>query len=913
MSGSGGWWRRDAAPGQIRVLHVDDDPDLAQVVATFLERAHDRIDVVTATSVREGLARLDDERIDCVVSDHDMPDRTGVEFLAAVRETDPDLPFILFTGKGSEEIASDAISAGVTDYLQKESGTDQYAILANRIANVVEQYRAQVAAERSERRLRELAENTPDVRWMFSTDWGDLLFVNSAYETVYGRPVDDLEGDPTTFLEAVHPDDRAAVEDAMATLADGAPVELEYRVNPDEDFQRWVWVHGKPIRDETGEVVRIVGFSRDVTDRKEREHDLERVETMVNAVGDSIYALDADGRFTDVNDHFVERTGYDRADVIGEHVSLVLDADAVAVGRDRVQALLADPDRQVASFETTITPATGDPYPIELHISLLPTDDGAFDGTVGVARDVTDRKERERELEQYEELVETMGEAVYVLDAEGRMREVNERMEQLTGYDRADLVGEHVSLVLDEDDIETGEQTIRTLLTSDDQSVGKYEETVYTADGRQIPCAVRQTLRPAPDGEFRGTVGTVRDVTDRQRHERKLTALHDVAVDLDASGSVEEVCERTVAASQDVLAFDYSAVLVEEGGSLVEKAVASAGDPDEPVAVASDLATATFRTGESRVVDDLADAAPGRSTICIPIGDHGVFQAVAAEPDAFEASDRELAELLLSHAESALDRLAQSRQLERQNERLAEFASVVTHEIRNPLNVLDGNLSLAAETGDPEYVEQCQRTVGRMERLVDDVLTLAREGTAPADRRPVDLARLGRECFQGVGAPEATLAVETDATVVADEDRLRRLLTNLFRNSVEHGSTGSRAKPDDSVEHSSTSSRPTADDSVAHGARDGQPATADPAAGSGAVAIRLGDLDDGFYVEDDGVGIPAEERESVFEAGYSTAERGTGFGLAIVQRIAQSHDWTVDVTDGSDGGVRFEFRGVETA
>lgn len=119
----------------IYVLHVDDEPDFAELAATFLEREDERLVVTTVATASEGFEYLAEHDVNCVVSDHDMPGKNGIEFLKSVRETYPDLPFILYTGKGSEEVASDAISAGVTDYLQKEGGTDQYAILANRVVN----------------------------------------------------------------------------------------------------------------------------------------------------------------------------------------------------------------------------------------------------------------------------------------------------------------------------------------------------------------------------------------------------------------------------------------------------------------------------------------------------------------------------------------------------------------------------------------------------------------------------------------------------------------------------------------------------------------------------------------------------------------------------------------------------------
>jgi CheY-like chemotaxis protein len=134
----------------IRVLHVDDDPAFLDLASTFLERDSARIEVVTATGAAEGMDALGDGDLDCVVSDYDMPGRNGIDFLQAVREAHGDLPFVLFTGKGSEEIASEAISAGVTDYVRKAPGSDQYTILSNRIENAVEAARAQARAARQE-------------------------------------------------------------------------------------------------------------------------------------------------------------------------------------------------------------------------------------------------------------------------------------------------------------------------------------------------------------------------------------------------------------------------------------------------------------------------------------------------------------------------------------------------------------------------------------------------------------------------------------------------------------------------------------------------------------------------------------------------------------------------------------------
>jgi signal transduction histidine kinase len=156
-----------------------------------------------------------------------------------------------------------------------------------------------------------------------------------------------------------------------------------------------------------------------------------------------------------------------------------------------------------------------------------------------------------------------------------------------------------------------------------------------------------------------------------------------------------------------------------------------------------------------------------------------------------------------------------------------------------------------------------------MDALIDDVLTLTREGKQVEDLEPVDLGDTIDGCWRNVETAEATLMNKTDQTIHTDPSRLKQLLENLFRNAVEHGDE--------------------------------------------TVTVTVRDMDNGFSVADDGPGIIDDEREKVFDAGYSTTDEGTGFGLNIVQEIAEAHGWEISVTDSETGGARFEITGVETA
>jgi signal transduction histidine kinase len=246
-------------------------------------------------------------------------------------------------------------------------------------------------------------------------------------------------------------------------------------------------------------------------------------------------------------------------------------------------------------------------------------------------------------------------------------------------------------------------------------------------------------------------------------------------------------------------------------------------------------------------------------------------------------------------------------ELERQNERLERFASVVSHDLRNPLSVAKGRVDLALESHDDEDLEAAKSALERMETLVEDLLTLAREGQPISRTDYVSLASVVDRTREVVDTGAATVRVEDNLEFEADPDRLQQLLENLFRNSVEHGSTSSRPSADDagSEDASEPSVADAPDDAVEHGSADGERT----------VTVRVGALDsgEGFYVEDDGPGIPAEARDDVFSFGYSTEEDGTGFGLAIVKEIAEAHGWRVSVVESADGGARFEVTGVETA
>jgi len=483
---------------------------------------------------------------------------------------------------------------------------------------------------------------------------------------------------------------------------------------------------------------------------------------------------------------------------------------------------------------------------VELFLYVLITVAPMGDG-------VTPGADDNRGADWYRTLVEEVNDLATVVDTDGTITYVSPAVRRILGYDPDELVGHEGYEFVHPDDRERDAEAVESVL-SDSSESQTVEVRFQHTDGswRWIEATMRNRL---DDGLIDGILLSSRDITERKEYEIEVRELAEeyeallnnvedaiflIDVERSDDGDVRFEFERlspsyerqTGITTEEVRGQTPRDVFGDEQGQELEANYHRCVNAGEPVSYQEEL-----RVGQG---------ARFWQTKLAPV-----------------VTDAEITRLI-GVTRNVTDRVERERQLRQHNERLDEFASVISHDLRNPLNVAQGRATLLAEQAESEHLDSLLQALDRMEAIVEDTLTLARQGETIDEMESIGLTDLVGKCWATVDTANATIEIADETTFEGDPDRLRHVFENLFRNAVEHGG------PD--------------------------------------VTVRVGcHGDQGMYVEDDGPGISVDRREEVLEPGHSSARDGTGFGLTIVRRIVEAHGWELSVTEGTAGGARFEF------
>jgi PAS domain S-box-containing protein len=470
--------------------------------------------------------------------------------------------------------------------------------------------------------------------------------------------------------------------------------------------------------------------------------------------------------------------------------------------------------------------------------------------------DTTLRENNKRESDWYRTLVEEVNDLATVVDTDGTITYVSPAVTRILGYDPDELVGHEGFAFVHPEDRERNADALEAVL-SDPEESETVEVRFRHADGswRWIEATVRNRL---DDDIIDGILLSSRDVTERKEYELE-------------SRELAEEYEALLNNVEDAIFL----INVEEGGDSVRFEFERLSPSYERQ---TGITTEEVQGRTPRAVFGEKQGAELEANYhrCVNAGEPISYQEELRVGEGARFWQTKLAPVvsggeitrLVGVTRNVTDRVERERQLRQQNERLEEFASVISHDLRNPLNVAQSRATLLAEQAESDHLDPLRQALDRMEAIVEDTLTLARQGDTISETESIRLTALVGTCWGAVDTDDATIEIVDEMTFQGDTDRLRHVFENLFRNAVEHGGSD--------------------------------------------VTVRVGCHDEkGIYVEDNGPGIPVEKRDEVFEPGHSSAQGGTGFGLTIVKRIVKAHGWEPSVTDGTDGGARFEFEMAE--
>ena len=658
---------------QLQVLYVAPDTETAAAVCSTLEATAPDLSVTHVCSASEVRAALDPDAVDCLVVDW-FPNGETPPVVDVARSSTPAVPVVWFTDEPADRVV-DGFDAH-TDYVYKREPVEQAALLAHRIRSVVTGGSGSAAGDSDADAASTdgLSEAIVDRSYagiiVFNAE-GRITLLNPAAERILGLSAFELIGNTCEALEmrterdeSLLPSDRPVAR----VLASGEPVVEELVSVPGDGDRQWLSISASPLAN--GETVGgVVVTLDDVSAEVELETTLE---TVLDRMTDGFLAFDTDLRFTYFSKRAVDSDRYPTEEIVGSRLS--------------------DLHPQLGQYEADLRDVldTQEPKTVETHIPeptdawyrarLYPSDSG-----VSVFfREITEEKRRQRELEQYQTIVESVQDGVCILDSTMDFVFVNEAFTDLVGYTDAELLGENAALVTDSPDMETARKR-RTKLFDGDDDAAVLSGELTTASGDRIPAETWMTPIELSGGE-QGTVGVVRDLSYRKRTEATFTALYDAAHDLLSARSTEEIAAIGVEAAASVLGFTDAIVLSYDAELNVFRPLAYTPSAEAhlpaplPInASDSSIAGRAFFEAEPIATDDMSElpeAYNPETVYCramfVPLDEHGVLFVGDTETGTTTEQTRTVAELLGATLAAAFSRLSSERRSEAHRETLAE-------------------------------------------------------------------------------------------------------------------------------------------------------------------------------------------------------------------------------------------------
>jgi PAS domain S-box-containing protein len=684
----------------------------------------DEFDVTVVNGSDAAVAALERDNLDCAVVEADLGAEDGIDVVAALRERAPSLPILLCSAIADGTLAAAATRHDVTEYVPRDGSVR----VADRIRAVIDTRNPLGESFES------IAGSIADAVVAIDPD-SRIVFANDELAALSGHAHEDLVGD--SFERLIPPEyrdaHRAAVQQYVSSgerTIDWEYVELSLLRADGEEV---------PVAVSFGEFEHsgnryFTGVIREITERKERQHaleatndaleelatlaarsDLSRTERLREAIAIGRERLDLPIGYltrTDGETQHVEVVE-GASDLVTEDMSAPLSKTYCreTIQQDELLAI-ADAEQEGwgnhPSFEA---------FGVSCYLGGKVTVDGETYGTLCFAsrgareRSFTDaegrlvrllvgwigneieRDQRESELQRYAHIIEAVDDGVYALDDDGEFTLVNDAMTDLTGHDETALLNSHTSKIKDDATVDRAVSIVREMLAGTRSDEETFELALQRADGTSFPSQDHMTILWDDDDEFDGTAGVIRDVTEQKERDEALEGLLGTTRSLMRAQTPTEVAEIVVSAASETLGFEQNLVRLHdpETETLVpaEAVAPDTSASDRPVRDDDEGYTGeAFTSGQTLVVDDLReevdyDSGLSVSGMYLPLGDHGTLSIGSTDPAAFDDSDRSMAEILVSNATAAFDRVERERELLR-------YETAVEN-VNDMLYVLDGD------------------------------------------------------------------------------------------------------------------------------------------------------------------------------------------------------------------------------
>jgi PAS domain S-box-containing protein len=512
------------------ILYVDNEAGLLKAAKPILEM-QGSFHVETASSVEEAMKKMEDKTFDVIVSDYIMPGKDGLEFLKELRDSGNSIPFIIFTGKGREMVAIEALNLGADQYINKIGRTEAvYSELAQGIRTVVKGKRAEEALRESEKRFRELSELLPEV--IFEVDSKrDIKFVNHAAYTQFGYSREEFDSG-LNALQMLVPEDRKRAEENIDKVLLGEKIgSNEYTALRRNGTTFPIIINSNPII-RGGRAVGLRGIMVDITERKQIERQLkeseEKYRKQFETALDAIFLADAEtGILIDCNLAATKLVGRKKSELIGKPQRILHPPKAIEDGFSRTFKQHCK-EKEAQVLEDQIITKKGEIRDVIINATTFELEGKKL--VQGIFHDITEHKKSDEKLKEserkYRLLTENITDVIYIQDMNLNVTYVSPSVEKIAGYTPEELSKLRPENFMTPESFERGVVDFKEAITSAAEK-GDYEIPLkqyeyVRKDGSTFWGELKMKLLRDSNNNLVGVQGTLRDITERKEAEKKL-------------------------------------------------------------------------------------------------------------------------------------------------------------------------------------------------------------------------------------------------------------------------------------------------------------------------------------------------------------------------------------------------------